>query len=98
MIGSVSNMITNPAAALIVGGIAGVAQVLWNRFIDRHVNELSIIDSLGALGLFAISGFQGGLWTAIFSAIQASDSTKSFFFANQPNSPNNFSPLTRSGG
>lgn len=97
-IGSSSNIITNPAAALTVGVIAGIVQVLWNRLIDRCVNELSIIDSLSGLGLFALSGFQGGVWTAIFSGTQSSDSTKSFFYANQDGSPTNFSMYLHSAG
>lgn len=97
-IGASSDLITNPAAALVVGAIAGIVQVLWNRLVEKHVNQISIIDSLNCLGLFGIAGFQGGLWAAIFSGVQSNDSTKSIFLANQPNSPHNFSMYVHTGG
>lgn len=89
-IGASSDLITNPAGSLVIGILAGIVQVLWNRFIDKYINQTSIIDSLSCLGLFGISGFQGGVWSAIYAGIQGNDSLKSVFLDNKDNSPNNF--------
>jgi ammonium transporter Rh len=81
-IGASSDLITNLAGTLVIGIIAGIVQVLWNRLLDKYINQISIIDSLSSLGLFGIAGVQGGIWSAIYAGVQGNDSLKSIFLDN----------------
>lgn len=63
---SSSNLVLNPVAPIIVGIIAGVISSFLLTYLQAHMNRGGVLDSNGVVGTFMFSGFQGGLWAAIF--------------------------------
>ena len=69
IIGAPSGLITNPAAALAIGGIGGtVCCVCYAKLRSRVAEKLSLHDTCGVNNLHGIPGFLGGILSAIVVA------------------------------
>lgn len=72
-------MFTNPVGGLTVGIVAGFLQVVYLNTLDKLMNTRFIVDTSGTFGMFILSGIQGGIWSAIFTAFQSVQGTASTF-------------------
>lgn len=64
--GASSNLVWNPVAPIVVGVLAGVISTFLLTYLQKHMNRGGVLDSSGVVGTFMFSGFQGGLWAAVF--------------------------------
>lgn len=67
---SSAGIITKPVGGLVIGIVAGFLHVLYLNKLDKRMNSKFIIDTSGAFSMFVLSGVQGGIWSAVFTAFQ----------------------------